>query len=422
LPDILKKLFIVAPHFPPSSAPPSQRVRLLVRHCSEFGFYPFIFTVDPKYREEAETDTWMCELLGKEYEEIRVNCFDQKKTRKIGIGDLGLRMMPFLFFKLRKEIKHKKPDLILYPVPPWYILIIAPIIKWFSGVKYGIDFIDPWVHEQEAEHANFKHRASQRIARRLEGWITKHADIIFSVSEGINENLRTRHPKLSGKPMYAVPYGAEPGDFAGVKSDGLQGAEKQITIRYIGAVWNDCYPVLDGLMPALAAAHKEIPFVLEFYGTSYAGEGLAKPQLGDWIQRSQMQDYTSEQELRVSYKRAVQLTMDADLLFLMGGMQPYYAASKLMGLVVSGKPFVAFLHKDSFPALFLKKLEYPYIVTYSAEENELPAFKIEQLCHMFVQLIKTKEQFQPLNLQHPLIIENTAKGMTKFFLDKINAT
>lgn len=417
----MKSIFIVAPHFPPSAAPPSQRVRLLVKHAASFGFYPTIFTVAPRYREEIE-DEWMCTLLGKEFDEIKVGCLDFKKTRKFGIGDLGLRMLPSLFFTLKKEAKKKKPSFILYPVPPWYILVIAPIIKRITGIKYGIDFIDPWVHQTSGSLRGIKHRLSQSIARKLEGWVTKNASVIFSVSEGINENLRKRHPKLSTIPMYAVPYGAEPDDFTGFDKSNTGDKNEKLLIRYIGAVWNDCYPVLDGLMPALACLHKEVPLKLEFYGTSYAGQGLAKNQLDDWINKHTMQPYTSEACLRVTYKDAVALTIQADILFLMGGMQPYYAASKLMGLIVCGKPFVAFVHKDSFPASFLKKLNYQYLVTYSGEEADLPVTKTEELKNMFLKLVQHKDEFVPLDTEHPLIKENTAAGMTKYFMDKISLT
>lgn len=413
-------IFIVAPHFPPSSSPPAQRVRLLVKHCASLGFYPVVFTVDSKCREEIE-DPWMCSLTGDQFQEIRVGCLDFRKTRKFGIGDLGLRMIPSLFSVLKKEAKKKKPVFILYPVPPWYILVIAPLIKGITAVKYGIDFIDPWVHQEPGKQKGFKHQLSQRIARTLEGWVTKNASVIFSVSEGINENLRSRHPKLIGKPMYAVPYGAEPGDFNEFREKNLIGPEKgHVLIRYIGAIWNDCHPVLDGLMQALASVSDDQAIKLEFYGTSYAGEGLAKKQLNNWISRHDMQGYTSEQCLRVTYKEAVQLTMESDILFLIGGMQPYYAASKLMGLIVSGKPFVAFVHKDSFPAIFLQKLEYQYLVTYSSETGDLPVDKTEELKHVFMKLIKHKDSFTALNTDHPLIQENTAAGMTKYFIEKIS--
>lgn len=416
----LQPLFIVAPHFPPASSPPAQRVRLLVKHAAGFGFYPTIFTVASRYREELE-DPWISELLGQDFEKIEVKCLDQNKTRKFGIGDLGLRMLPFLFFALKKEIRKKKPAFVLYPVPPWYILIVAPVIKMITCVPYGIDFIDPWVHEKIKDQAGIKHRLAQWVARSLEGWVTKHAAVIFSVSEGINNNLLQRHPSLAGKPMHAIPYGAESGDFETVPATGGTTAGRAV-VRYIGAIWDDCFPVLDGIMPALAQVHEYHPLKIEFYGTSYAAEGLASTKLDSWINQFEMQEYTSEQCLRVTYKQAVELTKTADLLFLIGGMQPYYAASKLMGLVVSGKPFVAFVHKDSFPAVFLKEIGYKYLVTYSREEDDMPVHQIEALKACFIHLLQNKDSFKPPDMNHPLIESNTAWGMTRKFMDAIAST
>jgi hypothetical protein len=192
------------------------------------------------------------------------------------------------------------------------------------------------------------------------------------------------------------------------------------TIRYIGAIWGDCYAVLDGLMPAFAQWHNTVNFNIEMYGTTYAGEGLAKAQMGKWFNENDMSNFANEYPLRVTYKKAVELTLTADLIFLVGGMQPYYAASKLMGLIVSKKPFLAFVHKDSFPAKFLKQLNYPYVVTYSAEADELPIKQQAALVNTLNLLYNNINQFQPINLSHPLVLENTAEGMTKVFLDNIS--
>ncbi len=413
----LKQLFIIAPHFPPSSTPPSQRVRLIIKHSYQLGFYPHAYTVKPYYREEPK-DEWMNELLGKDFTFTEVKCFDQRKTRKLGIGDLGLRMLPFLILKLIKDCKKKKVDFILYPVPPWYILIAAPIVKVVTNIPYAIDFIDPWVHEQEKIHVGFKHKASQWLARTLEKWVCKNASIIFSVSEGINNNLKKRHVSLQNKPMYAIPYGAEQADFLSYNVNSPK-ANNLISIRYIGAIWGDCYPVLDGLMPGFAALNKQKNIHVEFIGTSYAGEGLAQPQLAKWINDHNLQKFVTEQPLRVTYKKAVELTMSADILFLIGGMQPYYAASKLMGLIASQKPFVAFVHKHSFPATFLKEVNYPYIVTYSAEVKDLPIQQSTQLKDVFQNLIDNINNFKAISLDHPLVQQHTAKGMATSFLEKI---
>lgn len=415
----LKRIFIVAPFFPPSPMPPSQRVRLIVKHAASLGYYPTVFTVDPKYREEKQ-DPWMLELVGNNFDLVTVNCIDQNKTRKVKIGDLGIRMLPSLFFKLKEFAKKQKPLFILYPVPPWYILTIAPLIKRLTNIPYGIDFIDPWVYDLEPSEKVFKKKLSQRIARRFEKWACKNATIIYSVSQGINDDLIKRYPAIKNKTFVAVPYGAEPNDFDLLKNEVRNTSDEKITVRYIGAVWLDSYPVLNALLPALAQTRKIYELQIEFLGTGYAPEPFAANQMNKWFTDLNMEAYAVEDPLRVSYKRAVELTLTSDILLLFGGMLPYYAASKLMGLLFSRKPFVAFVHKDSFPAQLLENLNYPYLVTYSQLDNDTPDKKIELLTTTIIRCIEERKNFKGVDLSHPLIQQHTAYGMTKNFLEPIN--
>lgn len=409
----MKKIFIIAPHFPPSALPPSQRVRLMVKHLKNLGWDPHVFTTEPKYREEKE-DEWMTELAGNDFDITVVKALNQKKTRKFGVGDLGLRMIPYLLPAIKNAAKKEKPDFILYPVPPWYILLIAPLIKRKTGIPYGIDFIDPWFIGEIPKGANLKKKISQKIARRFERKAVIKADIIYSVSEGINNNLKERYNLSKNIPLLAIPYGVESSDFS-IKINNK--INKAIIFRHIGAITPDTYPVIEPIFKALSIIEKKQPLEIEFTGTSYAGEGLAKPQTNKWINEFGMQNYMSENPLRVPYKKAVELTLSADILILLGNMQPYYAASKLMGLIASGKPFIAFLHEHSFPAKFLKKLDYKYIVTYS--QKELPGTKLAELTRKIKQLIKEKDNFVKFDLSNPLIQKHTALGMTKEFIEPI---
>lgn len=416
----LKRIFIVAPFFPPSAMPPAQRVRLIVQHAASLGFYPVVFTVNPNRREQ-KGDPWMTELAGDQFDLVTVKCLDQNITRKFKIGDLGIRMLPFLFFKLLKYARKQKPSFILYPVPPWYVLTIAPLIKFFTGVPYGIDFIDPWVHTLDKTETSFKNGASQSIAKYFEKRACKNASIIYSVSQGINDDLVKRYPFLKNKILIAVPYGAEKKDFELLKDKIQNNNNDKIIIRYIGAIWLDCFQVLDGLMPALAKVEKKQPLQVEFLGTSYAGETLAKAQLNKWITDNNMQSYTTENPVRIAYKSAVELTLQSDLSLLIGGMLPYYAASKLMGLLVSKKIFVAFVHEDSFPAKLLTELEFPYLVTYSQSVNNLPNKKIDVLTAVIERAIADRYNFKSVDLSHPLVRQHTALGMTKTFLEPIKS-
>lgn len=411
------RLTIVAPHFPPSSLPPSQRVRLMMPHLKKLSVKATVFTTPAKYREESK-DPWMLELAGNDYDLVEVKSFSFRWTRKFGVGDLGLRMLPFLFFKLIRHCKKNKVDFILYLVPPWYILLIAPLIKRITGVAYGIDFIDPWVSGDtiKLKNATVKRRLSQWIARKLEVIVCRNASIIYSVSVGINQELLKRHPSLNKKRMFAIPYGAEEKDFS--NSPIRQRKESAINIRYIGAVWPDAYPVIESLL----AAFKDIQldYRLEFYGTSYAGENLAKAQLGAWIETLDLKTKVFEYPNRVPYQEAVKLNMESDILVLFGGMQAYYAASKLFGLIVSKKPFFAFLHRDSFPAKFLKSFNYPFLVEYSEQNGDLPKEKQVELKVLVEKCLNEFANFTSLNLEDERIQKHTAFGMTQSFIDPIN--
>lgn len=188
----------------------------------------------------------------------------------------------------------------------------------------------------------------------------------------------------------------------------------------MGAVWEDAYPVLIALLKAfdkLLSINND--FKIEFYGTSYAGAEFSKPQVKVLVDSEQLKTCISENSQRVAYQKAIELTCTADINILFGGMKPYYAASKLMGLIVSQKPFIAFMHRDSFPAFFLKKLNYKYLLCYSNQQSDKPENHINELTDKLKELISSKS-FEPISLDMPEIKENTANGMTFRFVNEFN--
>jgi glycosyltransferase involved in cell wall biosynthesis len=410
----LTSLLIISPHFPPSSLPPAQRARLLAKHFKDLEIDASFITVSPGYRDELE-DHWLTELAGHDFRLVECKAIPIKWARRLGFGDLGLRALPFLLPAIVKFCRKEKPQMLLYPVPPWYTLMFVGLIKHITGIPYAIDFIDPWVEPHQPE-ANFRKKISQWLARRYEKKACRSASIIYSVSEGINSNLQLNY-KIAPEKLHAIPYGVEPDDFK-THSTSRSSPGNEFLIRYTGAVWENANPVLDGIMKALKELSRNHKLRIEFTGTSYASGMRSKKQMDRWVKEYSLSGIFYENPLRVSYKRAVELTLSADLLLLFGGMEPYYAASKLMGLVASQRPFLAFVHKDSFPARFLSSLKYPYLLTYSTELNDSPVQKSGLLYNMMDELV-TAKQFHPVDLNNPLFREHTAFGMTKKFVEPI---
>jgi len=410
-------VFIPAPFFPPSAMPPSQRVRLLVSHLHEFGWKPVIFTVDDYYREEAP-DPWMTEITGNEFEKIEVKAWDQRKTRKFGLGDLGIRSLIGLYRSMVKQVKKEKPALILYPVPPWYMMVIAPFVKRATGIPYAIDFIDPWLYPTNQK--DIKTVVSQRLARLLEVRPVKKSDAIFAVSQGILEDLKKRHPSISSKPLIAVPYGVEISDYDAIKVQKKD--DTAIVVRYTGGISENMLVVVDSLLQAFKIVSRSLPVKIIFTGTSYAGIGMTKPVLTELISKNELADFVTENPARVSYREALEINKQADMQLLVGDTTPYYAASKMMGLVASGIPFFAWVHADSFPAIFLEELQYPHRLVY--QNDELGAEKkIEKLSEALLNCLNSRDKFIPIPTDNPVFSKYTAKAMTKTFTDtfeKIN--
>lgn len=190
-------------------------------------------------------------------------------------------------------------------------------------------------------------------------------------------------------------------------------------MRYIGAAWPDAYPVLKTLLKAFSEFPDQLN--VEFIGTSYSKAKDDKTELSTFIQDLNLEDQVAEQASRVPYSTALSLQMEADLLLLFGGMQAYYAASKLFGMIASTQPFLAFLHRDSFPAKVLEELGYPYLVTYSHQADDLPENHLSQLIQTLGRLMIEFTNFEGFDLDQPLIKENTALRMTEKFVTPIKA-
>src|SRR5664279_4556735 len=397
-----KIVFIPAPFFPPSAMPPSQRIRLLVRHLHEFGWKPVIFTVDPYYREDIP-DPWMLEIAGTEYEKIEVKTWDQRKTRKFGLGDLGIRMSLNLIRAMLKQAKKERPALILYPVPPWYMMVMAPFIKRKTGIPYIIDYIDPWIYP--TAHRDIKALMSRGIATLMEGRSVKKSDAIIAVSQGILEELKNRYPSIASIPLVAIPYGVEVSDYDAIHV--LKKDDSRILVRYTGAISENMIVVVDSLLKAFKKVRELLPLQVIFTGTSYAGIGRTKPVLSELISANDVADFVTENPARVGYRQALEMSKQADVQLLVGDTTPYYAASKMMGLVASGKPFFAWVHFESFPAQFLEELKYPHRVFYRPEELG-DEHKIRQLSEALLYSLQNRADFVPVPLQDPVFVKYTA--------------
>src|SRR5689334_18918728 len=92
----LMRLLIVSPHFPPVNAPDMQRVRLALPYFAAAGWDVTVLTVDdptPLAPVEPELNATVPAGI----RVVRAACWSRRWTRWLGLNNVALRALPFLF-------------------------------------------------------------------------------------------------------------------------------------------------------------------------------------------------------------------------------------------------------------------------------------------------------------------------------------
>lgn len=348
----MKKILIISPHYPPSNLAAVHRTRLFAAHLPEFGWEPIVLTVHEKYYEE-QLDHNLVKLLPVNQRIEKVGAFKISRPRLI--GDMGLRGFIQLFRKAKQIIIQEKVDFLFIPIPSFYGAILGRLLNKTTGIKYGIDYIDPWVHEFPGSKQIFsRHWFTTKISSLLEPFAVKNASLITGVAEGYYQGVLDRNPKLVKSCVVgAMPYGGELTDQQKVKELGLSSyvfkKNGKFQFIYAGALLPKAFTLLEALFSVIGSnkeAFKNIEF--HFIGTGRFANNISgfsiKPlalKYGIW------NEVVFETPQRIPYLDVLVHLDTADAVFILGSTEPHYTPSKTYQAVLSGKPIMAILHEDS---------------------------------------------------------------------------
>ena len=175
----MKKILIIYPHFPPSNLVGVHRVRLFAQHLPNLGWKPTIVTVHESFYEE-KLDHNLVKLLPANLRIEKVNAFNVGKVRLI--GDIGLRG----FFQLYKKAKHlidtENYDCLYISISSFYCALLGRWLHASTGIKYGIDYQDPWVHDFPGSDKLFsRHWFSSKLAKNNPIFFKKNIVILLNL-------------------------------------------------------------------------------------------------------------------------------------------------------------------------------------------------------------------------------------------------
>jgi hypothetical protein len=420
----MKNILIISPHYPPSNLAAVHRSRVFAQHLPALGWNPIILTVDENYYEEV-LDWKLHQLLPKDQRIEKVSAFKVTKPRLI--GDIGLRG----YFQLRRRalelIRSEKIDFVYIPIPSFYMALLGPYLFKKTGVPYGIDYIDPWVHVFPGSNKIFsRHWFTTQLAKFLEPIAVKHASLITGVSEGYYKPVLERNPHLTTQALTAaMPYGGEESDHDFIRNREKEHAPSSSTIKFIyaGAMLPKAYKPLEEVFKALNSLQTTslgLPTEGELAGSNlqlnFIGTlGTIKPfaeQYNLWGSA------VLEHPDRIPYLDVLSRLDAADAVFILGSTEPHYTPSKVYQAVLSGKPILAVLHEASTAVKVLRESMAGIVVTMKGEED------LDTLSARFLEGLKEfmvfKQTFDPGKINRAAFEQYSAKAVTAILVEKLD--
>ena len=405
----MRRVLIVSPHFPPINAADHQRVRMSLPYLEQFGWEAHVLAVRPDYIEGVE-DPFLGKTIPSHIPITYTKTLPVQQTRKLGLGSLGLRSLPYLLKAGNSLLQQHKFDLVFFSNTIFISMALGPVWRQRFGLPYVLDFQDPWLSDYYKQSGTatppggqFKYKFSQFQAKLLEPKTVAQANHIISVSPAYPSVLQQRYSALSPDRFTVLPFGAPEADFALLPSlqiqqrifDPTDGKRHWV---YVGRGGADMTLALRSLFLAIQTERRQNPetwqaIQLHFVGTSYAPKERAVKTVEPIAHEFGVADLVTEHQQRIPYFEALQILTDSDAIVLIGSNDPSYTASKLYPCILARKPILAVFHQQSSVVDILDHCQAGQAVTFisTSQPQDLLA-KIRNQLQWLCSLPKT---FQP---------------------------
>ncbi len=370
---------LVAAHFVPSNLTGVHRARLWATYLPEFGWEPVVVTTDWKYYEEAP-DWDLMALLPQGLEVIRTPALPIRPIR--WIGDMGIRGLFWHYRALCKLAREKRVDFLHITIPSAYSALLGRLVRSATGLQYGIDYIDPWVHRWPGtEKILSKAWVSCKLGEWLEPWAVRQASLITGVGPLYYEDMLLRNPEVRTRAVVAaMPYGSCPEDHVRARnrrpgSALFDPADGLFHMVYAGAMLPKAYPVLQRFLEALVMLVDRQADVARKLRVHFIGSGRS-PQdprghsVMPLVAGMGLQGIVDEHPQRVAYLDVLAYLAQSSAVLVLGSTERHYTPSKVFQAVHSRRPVFALLHEESTAVAMLRQSGAGQVATFG--EGALP--------------------------------------------------
>jgi hypothetical protein len=252
-------------------------------------------------------------------------------------------------------------DLAFFTTTTFVYFSLGAYWQRHTGVPYVLDFHDPWVKDRAKSRrsGSLLSRLAASVSEAMERDAVSAAAAVVAVSQVYIDTLGKRYAAqhldwLERGRHACISFGAHAGDLAQVAQSvepRIGKGSEQVVLRYVGAGGSIMLRSFEVICRALAALREQQdPLVarlrLELLGTMYNWQPGDARELQQVAANHGLGDVVTEEPGRVSYRRSLELLLQADGAIVLGVDDAGYMPSKLYSYALSGKPLLASLHRQ----------------------------------------------------------------------------
>ena len=338
-----------------------------------------MLAVDPEFSENGRDDSLLA-TIPNSVEIHRVKALPSRLTKRVGVGNLSLRCLPYLRMVGNRLLSQRSFDLVFFSTSVFPVMSLGPIWRKRYGVPYVLDFQDPWLTDYYERNSlvppggQIKYALSNVLGRILEPRVVRDAAHIVVVSPAYTELLRNRYPELKNKNFTVLPFAAADRDFefargAKITNDIFSPEDGCVHWIYAGVAGAIMERSIRSFLTALRSKIQREPSLADrlkvhFIGTSYAESGRAQKSVEPMAAEFDLVGIVEEQTNRLPFLATMKLLMDADALLIFGSDDPSYAPSKIFPYIMARKPLLVVVHEQSPVAEVVRKTRAGTLVTF----------------------------------------------------------
>ncbi len=378
------RVLIVSPHFPPINAADHQRIRMALPYFAEFGWDVTVLCVDPEFIEGIN-DPNLSLTTPANIEVIKCKAISPRLSRKLKLGNLAFRSIPYLIQATARYFEKNYFDLVYFSNTVFLTMPLGRYWQQKYNVPYVLDFQDPWLSDyyERTQTAppggKIKYALASSLARILEPFTLQKASHITSVSPDYPQTLMRRYPFLTNNQFTVLPFGAPEKDFEILPSLNIQQKifDPKDAYRhwvYVGRGGHDMAFSLHSLFAAIQQHRQQSPEAwqkvkLHFVGTKYSIFDQGK-EIEAIAKSYELEDIVTEYPQRIPYFEALQVLKDSHGILIIGSDDPGYSASKIYPCILARKPLLAILHQNSLVVSVIARCNAGEVVTFADSCND----------------------------------------------------